>query len=105
MSIPPKVEIERIDSLRPHSVDSNLPTLPPKNRKPKRHYIPYFCLMFLFLSTLAAGCAVYGIYIMPALGKNTLAVNLAVVLLVMSQCTLLAMQLIAIDLAHIKKSR
>ncbi len=93
----------RQDSLRPTSVESSLPTLPPKK---KRGIFPlYYGLVLLFVSTLAAGSVVYGIYIMPTLGKNTLAVNLAVILLVTSQCTLLALHLLALDFEHIKNSR
>ncbi|MDQ7814415.1 MAG: hypothetical protein RDU25_01230 [Patescibacteria group bacterium] len=93
-----------MDSLRPHSVDSSLPTLPPKKRQPR--FLLFNSFVVLFVSTLLAGLAIYGIYIRPTLGENAENVNLAVGLLVISQCTLLILLLMVLDIVKDeKKSR
>lgn len=87
------------DSLRPHSLDSGLPTLPPKMRKEPR-LLMFYGVFIVCVSSLLAGTAIFGMYISPTLGGNSFPITLAVVLLVASVCSLLVLHLIVIDIVR-----
>lgn len=62
-----KADQKRLDSLLPHSMDSGLPTLPPKRRNRRRLWI--ISATFLQGTGLFAGLLTYWLLLDPVLGE------------------------------------